>query len=172
MLFKIGIHYSALSSLPKIIFEVCVFLRPKIWGGLSHNCFLLLRFQTGPHGKTADWPIFRLATSQHKTKLCNVFPGNQPGLLKTKKNILYILEFPYFRTFSWFQNKWLQPLLQNRPVNQKQVDKSLKAMEDTLANFENFWLDGGKKNYVGVKEQISVADIWACCELEQPSMAG
>jgi len=72
----------------------------------------------------------------------------------------------------YFQNKWLQPLLQNRPVNQKQVDKSLKAMEDTLANFENFWLDGGKKNYIGVKEQISVADIWACCELEQPSMAG
>ena len=48
----------------------------------------------------------------------------------------------------------------------------MKAMEDTLANFENFWLDGGKKNYIGVKEQISVADIWACCELEQPSMAG
>ena len=92
--------------------------------------------------------------------------------LKLKKNILRILEFPHFCTFSGFQNKWLQPLLQNRPVNQKQVDKSLKAMEDTLANFENFWLDGGKKNYIGVKEQISVADIWACCELEQPSMAG
>ena len=66
------------------------------------------------------------------------------------------MHFGIFVLFSGFQNKWLQPLLQNRPVNQKQVDKSLKAMEDTLANFENFWLDGGKKNYIGVKEQIQM----------------
>ena len=35
--------------------------------------------------------------------------------------------------------------------------------------FERVWLDGGKKNYV-VGDKISVADILAVCELEQPSL--
>jgi hypothetical protein len=37
------------------------------------------------------------------------------------------------------------------------------------------WLDGGKRKYIAGSDPegvISVADILACCELEQTSMAG
>ena len=62
--------------------------------------------------------------------------------------------------------------MQNRPVNPKQVARYQGQMEDTLGQIENFWLDQGNKKYIGDGDNISVADIWACCELEQPSMAG
>jgi len=72
----------------------------------------------------------------------------------------------------YFQSKWLQPLLQGKPPNPKNVAKWKGQMEDTLSQIENFWLDNGNKRFIGAKDHISVADIWASCELEQPSMAG
>jgi len=44
-------------------------------------------------------------------------------------------------------------------------------MVSCLNDFERIWLAGGDKKYV-VGDTISVADILAVCELEQPSMAG
>ena len=44
-------------------------------------------------------------------------------------------------------------------------------MISCLDDFERVWLGGGEKNYVA-GEKISVADIMAVCELEQPTMAG
>ena len=40
-------------------------------------------------------------------------------------------------------------------------------MEETLDDIEKVWLAGGGKKYIG-GDNISVADIMACCELEQP----
>lgn len=45
-------------------------------------------------------------------------------------------------------------------------------MNKTLDEIEQIWLDNGKKNYIAGGDKISVADIVAVCELEQPLMAG
>ena len=44
-------------------------------------------------------------------------------------------------------------------------------MHKTLDAIENIWLENGEKKYL-CGDKISVADIVACCELEQPLMAG
>ena len=47
----------------------------------------------------------------------------------------------------------------------------LREMNRVLDQIETIWLENGQKKYI-CGEKISVADIVACCELEQPSMAG
>ena len=47
----------------------------------------------------------------------------------------------------------------------------LRMMEKVLDQIETIWLDNGQKKYI-CGDKISVADIVACCELEQSSMAG
>ena len=55
--------------------------------------------------------------------------------------------------------------------NEKRVATWKKGMEKVLDDIERIWLENGAKKFIcGAK--ISVADIVACCELEQPSMAG
>ena len=44
-------------------------------------------------------------------------------------------------------------------------------MKKTLDQIETIWLANGEKNYL-CGDKISVADIVAVCELEQPLMAG
>ena len=50
-------------------------------------------------------------------------------------------------------------------------ERQRKLVDDCLDKFEQFWLDEGRKKYL-VGDKISVADIMACCELEQPAVAG
>ena len=45
-------------------------------------------------------------------------------------------------------------------------------MTKALNTVENVWLEKGKNKYITGSDKISVADIMACCELEQPSLAG
>jgi len=72
---------------------------------------------------------------------------------------------------SYFINRWLDPMIKQKAPNEKMVAKSLKEMEKCVGQIEGVWLKGGEKRYIG-GEQISVADILACCELEQPTIAG
>lgn len=55
----------------------------------------------------------------------------------------------------------------NRPVEEKKVARFQKEMEKCLEVIENIWLDHGKKDFI-TGPNISVADLLACCELEQP----
>ena len=41
-----------------------------------------------------------------------------------------------------------------------------------LLQIENVFLEGGTKKYIVGGDKMSVADLFACCELEQPLMAG
>ena len=52
------------------------------------------------------------------------------------------------------------------------VAKQLKIMTKALDTVESVWLEKGKNKYITGSDKISVADIQACCELEQPSLAG
>ena len=54
------------------------------------------------------------------------------------------------------------------PAELKQRHKNVDMVLDVI---EKTWLENGAKKYL-CGEQISVADIMACCELEQPSIAG
>ena len=69
------------------------------------------------------------------------------------------------------QNKILLPCLNEKPINEEQLEKFWTRMNKTLDQIEQIWLDNGKKNYIA-GDKISVADIVAVCELEQPLMAG
>ena len=61
--------------------------------------------------------------------------------------------------------------MMTKKINEKSVAGAKKMMESCLDEFEKVWLAGGKKKYV-VGDKISVADILAVCEMEQPTMAG
>lgn len=56
-----------------------------------------------------------------------------------------------------------------RPVEEKKVARFQEEMEKCLGVIETVWLDGGKNKFIA-GDKISVADILACCELEQPGM--
>lgn len=75
----------------------------------------------------------------------------------------------------YFQVSWLIPMMTQQPIDTKEQEAFLTRMEKTLSDIERVWLEEGKRNYIagpGPEGVISVADILACCELEQPSMAG
>ena len=72
----------------------------------------------------------------------------------------------------YFRTKWLVPILTGKPVDPKKEASFKKRMEQTLDEIETVWLDGGNKKFICGGDKPSAADIWACCELEQPSMAG
>ena len=67
--------------------------------------------------------------------------------------------------------KWLIPTIKQRPPVEKKVASYLREMNRVLDQIETIWLENGQKKYI-CGDKISVADIVACCELEQPSMAG
>ena len=68
------------------------------------------------------------------------------------------------------QNKISIPCLNEKPINKEELEKYWTRMNKTLDQIEQIWLDNGKKNYLA-GDKISVADIVAVCELEQPLMA-
>lgn len=70
----------------------------------------------------------------------------------------------------YFQQRWLFPMM-TKKFDEKAVAKAEKNMVACLNDFERVWLLNGEKKYVA-GDRISVADILAACELEQPSMAG
>ena len=97
-----------------------------------------------------------------------------PSDSKAQARVDEYLEWQHLNTrmmcAQYFIQRWLLPL-QTKKLNEKKVAAAQKSMEACLDDFERVWLAGGNKKYV-VGDKISVADILAACELEQPSMAG
>ena len=62
--------------------------------------------------------------------------------------------------------------MMTKKMDERKVAAAEKTMVKCLDEFEGVWLRGGARRWVAGAEQISVADILAACELEQPSMAG
>ena len=71
----------------------------------------------------------------------------------------------------FFQHRWMLPFMSKRAPDWDAVEEWRKKMNDTLDVFERVWLDGGKKKFI-TGDKVSVADIMACCEMEQPSITG
>nr|CAG4641904.1 EOG090X0ADH [Eurycercus lamellatus] len=55
-----------------------------------------------------------------------------------------------------------------KPADEKKVASFKKEMERCLGEIQTFWLDNGKKKFI-TGDTISVADLLACAELEQPA---
>ena len=66
-------------------------------------------------------------------------------------------------------HKYLNPMITGK-VDTRRVAAAEKALHACLDDFERMWLRDGRSYLAG--EAISVADILAVCELEQPGMAG
>ena len=64
------------------------------------------------------------------------------------------------------------PVMTQQPPKEKLVKLYQKGMENCLDQIEEIWLENGKKKYIAGGDALSIADIVACCELEQPTMAG
>ena len=59
----------------------------------------------------------------------------------------------------------LIPMMTGKPANQKSVDQFQAGMETVLDHFNSHWL--ADRKFVAGSE-ISIADIFAVCELLQP----
>lgn len=57
-------------------------------------------------------------------------------------------------------------MLNGKAPDAKKGDEIRKRMEKTLDDFELIWL---KENKFLAGDKLTAADIWAACELEQPS---
>nr|QBR98219.1 glutathione S-transferase theta [Diaphanosoma celebensis] len=94
-----------------------------------------------------------------------------PSDLKKQAKVDEYLEWQHLNTrlfcAMFFRSKFLEPMMFNRPVEEKKVARFQGEMEKCLAQIENIWLENGKKKFI-VGEEISVADLLAVCELEQP----
>uniref|UniRef100_A0A6B2E8D9 glutathione transferase n=1 Tax=Phlebotomus kandelakii TaxID=1109342 RepID=A0A6B2E8D9_9DIPT len=64
----------------------------------------------------------------------------------------------------YFQLLWLKPLMTGKKPNPEAVAEHQKRVEDTLDAIENIWLE--KSPFLAGNE-VTVADIWCACEIEQ-----
>ena len=69
------------------------------------------------------------------------------------------------------QKAWLIPRMKGVDPDPVAVEKQLQLVKKTLDQFETIWLDNGNKKFL-CGDKISVADVFAACELEQPAIAG
>ncbi|XP_041979627.1 glutathione S-transferase theta-1 [Aricia agestis] len=70
----------------------------------------------------------------------------------------------------YFRYKYLNPILSGKPADPKTVAKHERYMENSLEVFATKWLGNGTEFVAG--DTVTVADLFAACELEQPRMAG
>ncbi|XP_058444854.1 glutathione S-transferase theta-1-like [Malaya genurostris] len=71
---------------------------------------------------------------------------------------------------TYFQYLWLRPKLMGSKVDPKRAEQFKTQLETCLDFIEQEYLGTGSKFLVG--DEISVADLLAACEIEQPKMAG
>lgn len=54
------------------------------------------------------------------------------------------------------------------PDDEYVAEASKKQMDETLNTIENLWLHEGQK-FIGGSNEVSIADLFGACEIEQPS---
>ncbi|KAB7505696.1 Glutathione S-transferase theta-4, partial [Armadillidium nasatum] len=69
----------------------------------------------------------------------------------------------------YFQYKFLIPLTTQTPPDEKKIAKFQGLMEEVLDKLEGIWL---KDTEFIAGDALSLADLLAICELQQPSIVG
>lgn len=96
-----------------------------------------------------------------------------PSELKARARVDEYLEWQHNNTrltcAMYFQLMWLLPKLFGKESNPKQIAEMKKRMETCLDQIETIWLQDSK--FIA-GNSLTVADIFAACEIEQPRIAG
>uniref|UniRef100_U5EXP6 glutathione transferase n=1 Tax=Corethrella appendiculata TaxID=1370023 RepID=U5EXP6_9DIPT len=112
--------------------------------------------------------IFRYLAREHKIP-DNLYPEDS----KVRAKVDEYLEWQHNNIRSYcalyFRYVWMNPLL-GRKVNPEKAEEMKDRMSDNIDLFQEIWLNSNNKFIAG--NEISVADILAACELEQPKIAG
>ncbi|XP_066587112.1 glutathione S-transferase theta-1 [Prorops nasuta] len=108
--------------------------------------------------------------------LCREFDVQEhwyPKLSEAQARVDEYLEWQHLNTrlhcASYFIVKFLTPKLSGKPPKAEKLAQFENRMSDCLDQIENIWL---KERPFLIGDQISVADLVAACEIEQPRMAG
>ncbi|XP_027220725.2 glutathione S-transferase theta-1 isoform X1 [Penaeus vannamei] len=117
---------------------------------------------------TESVAILRYLCREHK-----VADHWYPSDSKAQARVDEYLEWQHVNTrlqcAMFFQFKFLRPKMLGMPVNEKKVAEFKERMETVLDQLETIWL---KDRPFIAGDHITIADLLAACELEQPSMAG
>ncbi|XP_055585618.1 glutathione S-transferase theta-3-like [Uranotaenia lowii] len=103
------------------------------------------------------------------------FPDHwYPAETEKRARIDEYLEWQHHNTRAvcaiYFQYMWLRPRMMGAKVNPERAEEHKAKMESCLDFIEQEYLGGGSKYLTG--NDITVADLMAACEIEQPKMAG
>jgi len=135
------------------------------------------RFQKVPFIHHGDFKlsesiaIVRYLAREYRNKLSNHwYPENSQDQAKIDEYLEWQHANTRMSCALYFIHKKLIPAMTGSPPNEKQVEKYKSSMLDCLDQIEELWLSQGH-TYIA-SDQISVADLFAACELEQPTMAG
>jgi len=115
--------------------------------------------------------IMRYIANTHKIE-DHWYPKDPIGQLKVDQYLDWQHNNTRVNCAMYFRTKWLIPVMTGKPINEAAVQSWKVKMEQTLDEIERVFLDNGNNIFVGGQDKPSAADIWLCCELEQPSMAG
>lgn len=117
---------------------------------------------------TESVAIFRYLSREHKSAQ-QWYPMDS----RTQARVDEYLEWQHVNTrlqcAMFFQHKFLLPKMMGMEVNTKKVAEFQGRMETVLDRFETIWL---KDRPFIAGNEVTIADLLAACELEQPSMAG
>nr|ANS53399.1 glutathione-S-transferase theta class 1 [Sitophilus oryzae]AVR54963.1 glutathione-s-transferase theta class 3 [Sitophilus oryzae] len=115
--------------------------------------------------------IVRYLSKQYKD---NVPDYLYPSDAKEQAKVDEFLEWQHLNIrlhcAQYFWYKWLIPNITQSPPDDDKIERLESAMLGSISDFEDLFLSQGHKYVVG--NTLTVADIFAACELEQPRIAG
>lgn len=105
----------------------------------------------------------------------NIIPGSlYPKDIKPQARVEEFLEWQHIglrlHCAMYFRATYLDPIFTGKQPDAKSIRGYEQRMVSALNVFEAKWLNNGTKFIAG--NTITVADLFAACELEQPRMAG
>lgn len=109
--------------------------------------------------------------------LCRTFPVADHWYPKDSQKMARVDEYMSWQHTTlrahgsmYFRTVVLTPRITGEPVNEKRVEMYRKGLNDVLDTIEKVWLKD--RDFVAGGSNISIADLLAVTELEQPGMAG
>jgi len=124
-----------------------------------------------------DHDGFRLPESVSIMRyLCREFPVANHWYPKESKNQAVVDAYMAWQHLNLrnfgvliFRNRILNPLATSQPPNEDEAKKYAQLLEDVLKVFEEVWL---KDRPFVAGDELTVADLFAAAEMEQPGAAG
>jgi len=75
----------------------------------------------------------------------------------------------HYSTTDYYRQKWLLPTLTRTRPCEELVNQSIKRLENSLTEFESQWL---KSHDFMIGSNLTIADLLAICQIDQPKIIG